>query len=116
MQFCNINEAWGNNDYITQHYTSSIQRNLKEHFSPLVNDIQLSRNYSKTKNRSKLTCEQMIQHVLACPKCSKVLRQKMFGNFYSNIRDTLENNREPITLVLITLFIILLINIVIKMD
>ena len=116
MQFCNINEAWGNDEYISEHYTSNIQRNLKEHFSPLVNDIQLSRNYSKNKKNTLMTCDQIIAHFLYCPKCSRTLREKLFGSFYNNIRNTIDNYREPITLVLITLFIILIINLVIKMD
>ena len=117
MQYCNISEAWGNDNYISEQYSQTVQKNLKEHFSPIVQDLNLNRKNSKVeKNLPNMTCNQIISHVMKCPKCSREIRAKMFGNFYNNIRTTVENYREPITLVLITLFIILTINLIIKME
>lgn len=116
MQFCDINEAWGNENFITEHYTN-IQNNLKEHFSPVSQNLDLVSKTSKNENKNKtMTCKEIISHVMSCPQCSKQLKIKMFGIFYNNIRNTIENYREPITLVLITLFIILTINLIIKME
>lgn len=116
MHFCNISEAWNNDNYITEHYTN-VGKKRFEKFSPITRKNNLRSKMSRNRyHNNNLSCQQIITHATSCHRCSAALRNKMYGNFYGNIRNTLENYREPITLVLITLFIVLIINIILKMD
>lgn len=119
MQFCSLNEAWGNDSKISDNYYQNNQNKLKEHFSPLTPDYNNSNNNNSNKKNSKITklsCEQVITHALKCPHCSKIIKQKLYGSLYSTIRNSVEEYREPLVLVLTTIFIILIINLIIKID
>jgi len=120
MQFCSIQEAWGNDTFISDNYYQQNQKKLAknfkgnniEHFKPLVQDIDLVSNKKKPLKK----CDEMIQHILNCPYCSKKLKNKLYGDFYNMIRNSIEEYKEPIVLVLIAIFIILLINLILKID
>ena len=99
MQYSNINEAW-NNTVISQNYNPDI---IKEHFKPMQKNTQLS-------------CEQVIQHIKKCPLCSKKLFQHKKSPILSLFNESIEQYREQLLLILTTIFIVLLINLIIKLD
>ncbi|ADO67200.1 hypothetical protein crov167 [Cafeteria roenbergensis virus] len=119
MQFCSIHEAWGNDAYISENFSLQNQKNINkkfkektiEKFKPLITDLDLI-----SKKKSLNTCDNIIEHILNCPYCSKKIKNKLYSNFYNIIRNSIEEYKEPIILILITIFIILLINLIIKMD
>ena len=121
MHFCSINEAWGNDTFISDNYYQQNQKKLSnnfkkniEKFKPLTSDLDL---VSKSiKNKYLNNCDNMIKHILDCPYCSKKIKQKLYSNFYNMIRNSIEEYKEPIVLILITIFIILLVNLILKMD
>lgn len=112
MQFCNISEAWGN-DAISQNYYKNYN-SVTEKFSPLTSNQTIIPKNKHLKNFN--SCDEIISHVIKCKYCSKKIREKLFGNMYNNIRNAIFNYQEPIVLVLITIFIVLLVNLILKMD
>lgn len=122
MQFCSLKEAWGNESYISENYYQQNHKKLQESFKPVdFKNNTLEKNNKKILNNSgqinkNLKCDMIIAHVLSCPKCSKQIKYKIFGNLYGLIRKSIEEYREPILLVLITIFIILSINLILKIE
>ena len=123
MQFCSIQEAWGNDTFISDNYYQQNQKKLAknfnkngiEKFKPLVSDLSLVSKENKPLE-SLPECDEMIEKVLNCPYCLNKIKKRLYGNFYNMIRNSIEEYKEPILLVLITIFIILLVNIILKMD
>lgn len=130
MQFCSIQEAWGNDNFISDNYyqyNQYNQHNLKnfrgknnitqkpniEPFQATGSDLDV---LSQTSKKSLDKCDNIIEHVLNCPYCYKKIKNKLYNNFYMMIRNSIEDYREPIILILITVFIILLVNLILKMD
>lgn len=118
MQFCSLNEAWGNDNKISDNYYKNNQQKVKEHFSPISNDNNLDTNNSINSSKiiNNLSCDKVIYHVLNCPHCSKIIKQKLYGSLYNSIRNSVEEYREPLVLILTTIFIILIINLIIKIE
>lgn len=115
MHFCSIQEAWGS--------SSTNNKKMVEKFKPDVFDLDLVKNSREKNNLNdikktncKISCEDVLNHISNCPNCSRKIKKQLYGDFYNNIRDSINEYREPIILVLITVFIILAINLIIKMD
>ena len=114
MHFCSIQEAWGS--------SSTNNKKMVEKFKPDVFDLDLVKNSRENNNinnsniNNKISCEDVLNHISNCPNCSRKIKKQLYGNFYNNIRDSINEYREPMILVLITVFIILAINLIIKMD
>lgn len=99
MQYSNINEAW-NNTVISHNYN---QPKIKEDFKPIDTN-------------TKISCEQVIQHIKTCPICSKKIFQHKKSPVLSLFTKSIEEYREPLLLILSTIFIVLLINLILKID
>ena len=100
MQFSNINEAWGN-DFISNNYQTNNVKTFKEHFKPL-----------KPNNK----CINVINHIRECSHCSRQVFMNRNQPILSLQSFNIQKYREPLLLILTTIFIILLINLIVKME
>jgi len=101
MQFSNINEAWGS-DFISDNYQTNNRKTFKEHFKPLKN------------NNSQ--CSRIINHIKQCSHCRKRIFMNRPQPLFNLQNLNIQKYREPLLLILTTVFIILLINLIVKMD
>ena len=123
MHFCSLQEAWGNDNYITQNYsnfndkknTSSLNNSIRNNSKKNFKKIEKFSNFDKKKFVFN-NHDDIINHVLNCDYCKQKLRMKLFNPLVSIIKKAIDEYREPIVLILITVFIVLLINLVLKLD
>jgi len=81
MQFCTIQEAWGNDTFISDNYYQQNQKKLAqnfkknriENFKPLVSDLSLVSKENKSLDEKDL----LIQKVLNCPYCLNKIKKKL---------------------------------------
>jgi hypothetical protein len=101
MQFSNINEAWGN-DFISDNYQTNNRKTFKEHFKPLKNN--------------NIQCSRIINHIKQCSHCKRQIFMNRQQPLFNLQNLNIQKYREPLLLILTTVFIIMLINLIVKMD
>jgi len=113
MNYCTIQEAWGKNN---------ISNNFKEHMAnsneneeenvEIKYNIEYNNNINDNMDDCNINCDKFILHIKKCKKC----RNKIKKYFKSNMNDLLytliEENKDIIIIILITIFILLFINLV----
>lgn len=110
MHYCELKDAWGENT-ISQHYYQENAKKVLENFSPLKPDSSNEKTSKKNNNKEEHPkCDEIITHVMSCPKCRVKLTRLLIPSMISKLGETIDIYREPIVLVLMTLFIIILIN------
>jgi len=107
MHYCELKDAWGENT-ISQHYYSENAKKVLENFSPLKPDQKTSNQNIEIKETPN--CDNIISHVMYCSKCRRKLTKLLIPSMISKLGETIDIYREPIVLILMTLFIIMLIN------
>lgn len=114
MHYCNLKDAWGENT-ISQHYYSENVKKVLENFQPLKPKTEISKENNKMSNyNDDCNCDELIKKVLKCSECKRKLTKILVPSILLNLNEAIEIYREPIVLILMTMFIILLINIVSK--
>jgi len=109
MHYCELKDAWGENT-ISQHYYSENAKKVLENFSPLKPNNKTSKDIIKSDTDTETDCNKLIAHVMSCSKCKRKLTKLLIPSMISKLGETIDIYREPIVLILMTLFIILLIN------
>ena len=130
MQFCTLDEAWGNNkEYFTNNKKEETmeQKNLelssdsteKEPFVPAkkqpkkiyynATEESLFENFTDTIN-DKRERDKLIQKVLKSRRCRDVLRKKFRPNLINKLILILDDYRDVIVLVLIGFCIVVFLN------
>ena len=69
MNFCNLDEAWGGNFTSQDFHNSAYDKKIKEHFKPLDKN-------NNSKSHFNSNCDNILNHVLSCPKCMKKIKKK----------------------------------------
>ena len=115
MHYCNLKDAWGENT-ISQNYYTENAKKVMENFQPLKpkTNIENSKEKIKILDLDICNCQELISRVLKCPECRRKLTKLLVPSILTTLNDAIEIYREPIVLILMTVFIILLINIISK--
>jgi uncharacterized membrane protein len=121
MHYCELKDAWGENT-LSQHYYSENAKKVLENFQPLKPNSENSKENSTKNNSQEITnsnicgkdCQTLISHVLKCPQCKHQLTKLLVPSVLTKFHEIVEIYREPIVLILMTVFIVLLINMVNK--
>ena len=140
MQFCTLNEAWGNKDYITENFkqdnktdnNSETEKNIEDVYIPaqketFKNSYRNSKKpiknvyynatdesyepFTDTINDSKER-DKLIDRVLKSRRCRSVLRKKFRPNLVNKLILILDDYRDVIVLVLIGFCIIIFLNMI----
>ena len=136
MQFCTINEAWGNNEYITENQKnekSDTERNIetqsdspiKETFVKVkkqkkniyynATEDSVYENFTDTIN-DRRERDKLISKVLKSRRCRNVLRKKFRPNLVNKLILMLDDYRDVIVLVLIGFSIIIFLNMIYNLN
>ena len=137
MQFCTLNEAWGNKDYITENFKednkpdnkSDTEKNIEDVYIPVKKETfknskkpiknvyynateeSLYEPFTDTINDNRER-EQLINRVLKSRRCRNVLRKKFRPNLVNKLILILDDYRDEIVLVLIGFCIIIFLNMI----
>ena len=136
MNYCSLNDAWGNTDFISSQFKDYMNQNNSQPVNnsqidnlqitnSQINNLQKPETFEniqkpqikQTKQRKyehftdieDMDCDDIINHVKKCRKCFKKLRSLMKSNPLEGIID---ENREVIIMILIGISIMLFFNLV----
>ena len=125
MNYCSIQEAWGQNDYISKQYKKFdqniqqthevkkpvIQKKTIEKFSK-VNFNENKPQIFKTPLKSKKNtyCNNFITHLKTCRSCQIKMRDQFRPKILENFEDIIQTNRDIIVLVLVGICLMLFFN------
>ena len=118
MNYCSIQDAWGQNDYITNQYKkynsryniSDNPKNTLEKFSSnKIHEIpKISKNHLKNINN----CNDFFSHLNKCKQCQRLVRNKYRPKILENFSDILDTNKDIVVLILVGICIMLFFNLV----
>jgi len=118
MNYCTIQEAWGKNN-ISNNFTEYMSNTTIEGFTnnnnnnndnDNNNDIKYDINYEN--NDCDINCEKIILHLKKCKKCRNKIKKYLKSNINDFISTLIEENKDIIILILVTIFILLFINLI----
>ena len=130
MNYCSIEDAWKNSDYITDQYKKyDVVENFDQttNFDQTINDTEINyainNNYIPQQNIKKVnienkkivqqcvfTCDDFISHLNKCPICRMKIRKQFSSNIVGKIRHIIFDNKDTVLLILMTLFILIFFN------
>lgn len=118
MNYCSIQDAWGQNDYITNQYKkynsryniSDNPKNTLEKFSSnKIHEIpKIPKNHLKNINN----CNDFFSHLNKCKHCQRLVRNKYRPKILENFSDILDTNKDIVVLILVGICIMLFFNLV----
>ena len=107
MNYCSIEDAWKNNDYITDQYkkyndqpindVENIENfdNLSQTFNPKFNyEIGPKKNYHKC----VFTCDNFLEHLNTCESCRRKIRNNFSSKIISELKNFISDNKDSILL------------------
>ena len=141
MQFCTLNEAWGNKDYITENFKKEDKNYNKSDTkteSDNINDVYIpspKETFRNTRKKQKKNIyynateeslyepftdtindqrerDKLINKVLKSRRCRNVLRKKFRPNLINKLLLILDDYRDVIVLILIGFCIIIFLNMI----
>lgn len=137
MQFCTLNEAWGNKDYITENFKQDNKPDNKSDTEKNIEDVHIPVQKETFKNARKPVKnvyynateeslyepftdtindhkerDKLINRVLKSRRCRNVLRKKFRPNLVNKLILILDDYRDVIVLVLIGFCIIIFLNMI----
>lgn len=112
MNYCSIQEAWGQNDYITNQYKKYNNRyNISEKPKNTLEKFS-SDETPKTHIKKISTCNDFIAHLNKCKNCQRMIRNKYRPKILENFSEILDSNRDIVVLILVGVCIMLFFNLV----
>ena len=117
MNYCSINDAWGQNNYISNQYKKFDNQYKPQTQSQPTKKIQ---NKIKKKPIEKFTnhkkhftnCSSFFNHLKTCKKCNHRMREQFKSKILENFEDIIQNNRDIIVLILVGLCFMIFFNMI----
>jgi len=117
MNYCSIQEAWGNENYISKQY-KKFEENTQEKKIPIIqkktieNFSKASFNQNKPRNVNQSSCNDFINHLKTCRSCQVKIREQFRPKILENFEDIIQTNRDIIVLILVGICIMLFFNLI----
>lgn len=112
MNYCSINEAWGQGNYISKQFnkvnnnSEKVIKNKKKHIEKFTNSNKINKV-----NKNKVNpCNSFITHMKTCSHCRNKMREHFKPRIVENFEDIIQNNRDVIVLILIGLCFMIFFN------
>jgi len=118
MNYCTIQEAWGQGNYISNNYKSesNIEKKPIETFENSENNIikkkESFKNSHKYEKGDKLNCNNFFNHIRNCRQCQNKMRNEFRPKILENFEDIIQTNRDIIVLILVGLCFIIFFNMI----
>jgi len=114
MNYCTIQEAWGQENYISNHYKNPEKKPI-ENFENSENNIKKNESFQNLKRESKnikLNCNKFFTHIKNCRQCQIKLRDEFRPKILENFEDIIQTNRDIIVLILVGLCFMIFFNMI----
>jgi hypothetical protein len=109
MNYCSIEDAWKNSDFINEQfkiYTNPhIKKNNIENFQPIISSPHIS----------DIQCNDFLEHINTCKSCRMKMRNYFSSKIVEKIHEFTLDNKDTILLILICIFILILFNIIVSL-
>lgn len=129
MNYCSIQDAWGDTNYISDQYKkydNNIDQNNKivEHFeeAPVNEPTMLYTNQQNTPEinydySNKISCDDIIAHIEKCKYCRKKVMNRFSSNlnFVTTFKNYIKKNKDILFIVLVSLFILIFFNLLVSL-
>lgn len=118
MNYCSIQEAWGQNDYITNEYKKyNSKYNDSVNSVNSVNSIKTLEKFSSDENhtdqiKKNYNCDDFLFHLKTCSKCQNMIRDKYRPKILDKFSEILDTNKDVVVLILVGICIMLFFNLV----
>ena len=115
MNFCSIEDAWGDNK-ISDQFKKYNGDNNKVCTDPTKIECPLKENksiehFSQTNNIGVITCDAIFNHISQCKYCYNKLYYKFNvpqkNEFINNLHNIINNNKDTVVIILIGIFIVM---------
>ena len=117
MNYCTVQEAWGQENYISNQYKNFNNNNNKktiEKFSnnknKKVNNVKNQKRLEKFTNNHKSNCNNFSTHLKTCRTCQNKMREQFRPKILENFEDIIQTNRDIIVLILIGMCVLIFFN------
>jgi len=112
MNYCSIQEAWGQNDYITNEY-----KKYNSKYNHSVNPIKTLEKFSSDENhtdqiKKNYNCDDFLFHLKTCNKCQNMIIDKYRPKILDKFSEILDTNKDVVVLILVGICIMLFFNLV----
>jgi hypothetical protein len=107
MNYCLLEEAWGNK--ISSTYNKYMNNNINSIEKPIEKPIEKLKIETF---ENIMNCDQYIIHILSCPECQKKLKDKLCPSIITRLHEIIEKYKDIIVLVLLGIMLILFINLI----
>jgi uncharacterized paraquat-inducible protein A len=107
MNYCSIDDAWKNTDYISDQFklyeNPYEKKNVIENFDP--NDKQKDYGIQQA-YQCVFTCDNLWEHLNTCQMCRMKIRRRFSSKLIERLQNLVTDNKDTILLVLIAMFIL----------
>ena len=117
MNYCTVQEAWGQENYISNQYKNFNKNTNKktiEKFSnnknKKLNTIKNQKRIEKFTNNHKSNCNNFSTHLKTCRTCQNKMREQFRPKILENFEDIIQTNRDIIVLILIGMCVLIFFN------
>jgi hypothetical protein len=143
MNYCTIEDAWKNSDYISDQFRlyenpyekKNIIENFDSNIKPVnYNDSSYNNNLTthtivnkpdekvvpsspvvaSQQSVCSFTCDDFWEHLNTCETCRKKIRDRFSSRLVENIQNVVLDNKDTILLVLIAFFILVFFNLLVS--
>jgi hypothetical protein len=122
MNYCTIQEAWGQGNYISNQYKKhdnnrpNMQKksieNSENNNMKIAEPFENSYKNNKNKRNNKLNCNNFFTHIENCRHCQIKMRDHFKPKILENFEDIIQTNRDIIVLILIGLCFMIFFNMI----
>lgn len=118
MNYCSIQDAWGQENYISKQYKNFDQNIQKTHEveKPIIQKKYIEK-FSKVKlSKPSLKpnkqgyCNEFVNHLKTCRSCQLKMREQFRPKILENFEDIIQTNRDIIVLILVGICFMLFFN------
>jgi len=126
MNYCSIEDAWKNTDYISDQFkfyeNTNDKKNIIENFEPenktnennYKNNNQINNNTQISPNICVFTCDDFWSHLNTCKTCRMKVRDRFSSKLIEHIQNIVLDNKDNILLILIAMFILVFFNLLVS--
>lgn len=129
MNYCTIQDAWGNNNEFSNQYKNYMNNKdnknnmqVPQTNKSMITDVSSlsvplnTTNFNNTINSNTLyninECANFIEHIRTCKECRAKMRDYFKPKIIEKMNDIIEDNKDIIVLILIGLSILLFFNMI----